>query len=75
MTQERAQHDHQEHYAANHRDQSTQAHQAHAGDLADLVESLRGPRYFALHAVAAGPHQPDDMQELAAAVDRRLSRQ
>ncbi len=44
---------HQEHDAADDRDQAAKAHQAHAGNLFKLLQALLGARGFSLHAITA----------------------
>src|SRR5699024_7959108 len=51
---------------------SAQAHQAHSGNFAGGAQYLIAAGYLALNAVTAGPHEADDMQQLAATIEPGL---
>src|SRR5512144_340357 len=61
--------DRDEQHPADHGDQPAESHETHAGDLLERALDERAVGHLALDAVAAGPDEPDDVQQLSAAVE------
>ena len=60
--------DQHEHDAADHGDQAAEPHHAHPYLLRQRGQGLLGAGHLALHTVAAGPRQAEDMDQLSAAI-------